>query len=34
VQIVKAMLLMAGTILLNILVMAHFGFSPDISRRP
>ena len=27
VQIVKAILLMAGTILLSILVMAHFGFS-------
>jgi len=27
VQIVKAVLLMAGTILLSILVMAHFGFS-------
>src|SRR3954467_1222352 len=27
VQIIKAILLMAGTILLSILVMAHFGFS-------
>src|SRR5580704_7703672 len=27
VQIVKAILLMAGTILLSVLVMAHFGFS-------
>ena len=27
VQIIKAMLLMGGTILLSILVLAHFGFS-------
>ena len=27
VQIIKAILLMAGTILLSILVLAHFGFS-------
>src|SRR6202142_4721725 len=27
VQIIKAILLMAGTFLLSILVMAHFGFS-------